>query len=147
MKLQLTIPALERLIGGDTEIEVDLRKQIVHEFAKRHLKNVADEEIHKAAVDEVKKHVNAAAKEAFDINGVLGATWPDASRRLESMVKSVVESSVQQIVDEALAKVIQRQNHYWTQQLADVVDRAVHRDIEKLVEQGIQKRLKAAIDK
>ncbi len=32
MRLELSLPALERLIGGDTEAELHLRKQIVQEF-------------------------------------------------------------------------------------------------------------------
>lgn len=35
--LRLDVPALERLLGGDTEIEVQLRQGVVEEFARRHL--------------------------------------------------------------------------------------------------------------
>jgi len=42
MKIIMNVPLLEKLIGGDTEIEVEIRKAVVHEFAKRHLSAVAD---------------------------------------------------------------------------------------------------------
>lgn len=35
--IRLDVPALERLIGGDSEVEVQLRQGVVEEFAKRHL--------------------------------------------------------------------------------------------------------------
>ena len=42
MKIILDLPALERLIGNDTEIEVELRNSIVQAFAKKHLKGEDD---------------------------------------------------------------------------------------------------------
>lgn len=43
LKIQLnSIAALERLIGGDSEIEFELRKSIITEFAKTHLAPLAD---------------------------------------------------------------------------------------------------------
>lgn len=41
MKMQLDAAALERLLGGQTEIEVELRSAVVQAFAKQHLKAVA----------------------------------------------------------------------------------------------------------
>lgn len=35
MKLSLNVPTLERLIGGDTELELELRQAAASEFAKR----------------------------------------------------------------------------------------------------------------
>lgn len=43
LKIQLnSIAALERLIGGDSEIEFELRKSIITEFAKTNLAPLAD---------------------------------------------------------------------------------------------------------
>lgn len=41
MKVILTLPVLEKLVGNDNELEVEIRKCIVHEFSKRHLSSVA----------------------------------------------------------------------------------------------------------
>ena len=46
-KTKLTIQinnleALERLIGGDTEVELDIRNSVVQAFSKKHLKVVAE---------------------------------------------------------------------------------------------------------
>ena len=38
-KIQInSLEALERLIGGDTELEIEVRNSIVQEFAKKYLK-------------------------------------------------------------------------------------------------------------
>ena len=42
LKLQLTGDALERMLGGDTELEIDIRQCIAEEFAGRYLKQVAN---------------------------------------------------------------------------------------------------------
>lgn len=42
MKLQLTVPTLERLIGGDTELELDLRKAAAKEFAAKYMRNMLE---------------------------------------------------------------------------------------------------------
>jgi len=46
IKLQIgSLEALERLIGGDSEVEVELRTAIVQDFAKRHLKGIITKEV------------------------------------------------------------------------------------------------------
>jgi hypothetical protein len=40
IKLQLDVPSLNRLIGGDSEVELDLRKGIVEYFVKQKLANL-----------------------------------------------------------------------------------------------------------
>lgn len=42
MKVQINdLAALERLIGGDTEVEMDIRNNIVQKFVNKHLKGLA----------------------------------------------------------------------------------------------------------
>jgi hypothetical protein len=42
IKLQInSLDALERLIGGDNEVELELRNWVVQAFAKKHLKIAA----------------------------------------------------------------------------------------------------------
>jgi uncharacterized protein with von Willebrand factor type A (vWA) domain len=50
VQIQLTLPALERLIAGDNEIEVGLRQQICEEFTKKHLKQIINDAAFKAIV-------------------------------------------------------------------------------------------------
>lgn len=45
VKIQInSLAALERLIGGDNEIEFDIRQNIAKAFAKKYIKNILDEE-------------------------------------------------------------------------------------------------------
>lgn len=59
-KIQInSLEALERLIGGDTNVEIEIRNSIVQEFAKKHLKAMVSHPLIVAAVqnamDEVRQ--------------------------------------------------------------------------------------------
>jgi hypothetical protein len=145
MIFQLDLPAIERLIGGDTEVEVRIRKQIVEEFARRHLKAIAETASYEAAIQAAKDYVNQAAKETFGIeNLVTSHLWPTAGHRLKAMVESMVKEQAQKAVDEALLKTIEYQKRYWSKEINDAVRKANDKEIEKLVEAEIQRRLTAA---
>ena len=144
MKLELNMPALERLIGGDSEIELELRKQIVQEFAKRHLISVAEIASYQAVVEAVKQHVNAYVKEQLGIENLLGCHWPTMDQRLSYMIKDLVDKRAQAAVDEALKKVIEYQKNYWPRDIERVVKKELERRIEEEVEKGIRQRLGAA---
>lgn len=44
MRVELTTKALDRLIGGETEIEVHLRHQVLEQFARARLKALCNDE-------------------------------------------------------------------------------------------------------
>ena len=45
MKIQInSLEALERLIGNDKEMEISVKQSILNEFAKKHLKSIANSE-------------------------------------------------------------------------------------------------------
>ena len=145
MRLELNLPALERLIGGDTEIELHLRQQIVQEFAKRHIKEIAATATYEAAIAAAKQFVNEAAKEAFDVENVATShLWPTVGYRLKSIMEKMVTDSAQKIVDEELRKYIEYQKRYWAKEVESTVKKAMAAEIEKAVSEGIKQRLEAA---
>src|SRR4051794_37602979 len=115
MRIELNLPALERLLGGDTEIEVHLRQQIVDEFTRKYLKSLMNDETLKRISAEwsrqLKEEVNAQLK------GLIAEKQDSAERRVESEVywslKGAVEKAAQKAVDEALLKIIEHQKRYW----------------------------------
>lgn len=147
MKIELTLPALERLIGDDKEIELHLREQIVNEFARRHLKEIAKTESYEAAIKEVKDYVNQIARETFDIENLTTNTvWPTVGYRIRTLIEDLVKEHAQKAVDAALQKIIEYQKRYWAEEIRKAVDGAINIEIDKQVTEGIMKRLKAAIE-
>lgn len=146
MRLELNLPALERLIGGDTEIEMELRKQIVQTFAGKHLKDLAKDELFKAAVKETQLYVNQIAKETFDVeNLTTGHLWPTVGYRIKSLIENLVKDQAQKAVDEALLKIIEYQKRYWSKEIENAVAKKFGDLIEKEIQEGIKKRLQEAV--
>lgn len=63
LKLIISNPdVLDRLIGGDTELELELRQCAAAEFAKRHLKSIINDEKLIQLEKNIKKDFNRALK-------------------------------------------------------------------------------------
>lgn len=63
IKLVLDASAVERLIGGNSEMEIEIRQCIAAEFAKRHFSTISQNNGIKAAVAEFKAELPAVRKE------------------------------------------------------------------------------------
>jgi len=61
MKIQINnLEALERLIGGDTELEIDIRNSVVQRFTEKHLKGVANELMARGISETIRKEISAS---------------------------------------------------------------------------------------
>jgi hypothetical protein len=59
VKIQInSLDALERLIGGDSELEFDIRQSVVENFTKKHLNKLVNEELIAKASIAVKNEIN-----------------------------------------------------------------------------------------
>jgi len=96
--LSLSAPAISRLIGGDTEVEIRLRHQVVDEFAKKHLRSVAAEPAFEAIIASHRKVIDA---EVRDLVGKY--IWKDNKTVpvLREKVGKLINDSVAGIVAEA----------------------------------------------
>lgn len=104
VKLQVaSVKVLERLLGGDTELEVDLRNSVAQEFAKRHLKAVvASREFD----THMRKFEDVIRQEAQEVLGhkkkgflVSGSVLNDETKML---VKAQVENEVKRLIRETI---------------------------------------------
>jgi hypothetical protein len=101
VRMQLNLPALERLLGGDTQMEVELRYQIVQEFAKRHLKAVAAEPAFEKIIESHRKVIDA------EVRSLVGDhVWKDGKTVavLQERVKKLVEDSLEGCLREAVKR-------------------------------------------
>lgn len=102
--IRLDVPALERLIGGDSEVEVQLRHGIVEAFAKRHL----------VAVLKDKAFAEIMANEAMVLsNGLrglmeqsLGAIKSDGFGRVTVTLRTEVMAALTQEAEKRVGEVV-----------------------------------------
>lgn len=59
-----SLEALERMIGGDSETEIQIRYSIIQEFAKKHLKALVPEVV-AGSLDELKKEVRQVVLDEY----------------------------------------------------------------------------------
>lgn len=143
MKLVLTVPALERLIGGDTEVEVELRKSIVQEFSKRHLTAVAKEvyndiEAAKALIKEqVLREMGAVKLEA----------WSGGRYKLTSECTTAIKVSVMDVIHEAVAAAAKEAWVEFRPQILERLTKAYEREALAVIKEQVRKDILEALGK
>jgi hypothetical protein len=113
VKLSLDVPALERLLGGDTELELDLRKSVVIEFTRRHLKDLAESEAVRQESAAIRDAVSQAVVNHIGRRVTTDKGW---THQTESQLKSEIEELlgrvVEKKVDEMVARAVENRNKY-----------------------------------
>lgn len=110
--LSLNRPALDRLLGGDTQLEIELRRQVVEEFAKRRLKELMSEPTFKALAQ---AEALALSQEVKAVVGERLYDFRTSQYRAEvreeilPIIKAVVEQVVRETVTEMVSKIVE--NH------------------------------------
>lgn len=96
-----SIHALEKLIGGDTKVEVDIRNSVVQAFATKHLKCIANEILNDTFKKEIKKVTDGYIKEdswhRFTLNDGF-------EKKIKAKVDELVRISIAKCIDEKIAK-------------------------------------------
>lgn len=147
MKIQInSLEALERLIGGDTEVEIDIRNSVVQNFTNKYLKGIAKELIDtstaKAILTEIKTEL--IHSESWDGKVVLKPKYQDTIRdAVAKNVKEIVQAKVIEYAQtEQVTKEIKGYVEYYTRQQVEKITKAY---IDGKVDEGIKNKLKSLI--
>ena len=141
MKMELNLPALERLIGGDSEIELKLRQQIVKVFEDHHLRKLASNMMQPQVMAVIKEKVNETVKEELDIPKMTDDLWPTISRRLREMIWEEVRRSVSAAVESITAEFITQQR---TQLMGTLLDQ-LRAELTRSLRTEVQAIVKSAM--
>lgn len=117
VKLQINSrEALERLIGGDSQLEVELRNSVVQDFTNRHLKGVANQIdtkriiglIEKSLEEYIAAHFGTPDKDIYGryirsvtLNGVVKEA---IDKEIQSVLPNLITKAVEKAVDSFLKK-------------------------------------------
>jgi ribulose bisphosphate carboxylase small subunit len=144
MKIQINnLEALERLIGGDTELEIEIRNSVVQDFAKKHLKSVAKELLDQGFTISVKKLIQ---DEFFRVN-----SWGEILAFNEKTHRKLAEelnNDIRKTFDEILMEVLEFNKLKQTVQerlnkTLDYIDAELKSKVlEQRLDQMVDKRLK-----
>lgn len=120
-KLQLDAPALERLLGGNTKLELELRQTVVEEFARKHIKAlVADQHFESScqtAAESVKQELNQIIENQLEQIGIkLEKTYgkgykivlPEALRQsVRDMIQLELNNMIKQVISDCIQSSLQ----------------------------------------
>ncbi len=148
IKLQINSKAaLERLIGGDTELEMEIRNNIVQEFTNKRLKGLIDVELEKRVIDESLDKLFSDYKTAYGHGGVRLTKDQKIviADLIEQTIKDLVKSEIEDffIKSERIKKLLEDSIEYsiWNTvekivkvKLKESLTEALHVDVEKAIE-------------
>lgn len=143
MKITLTVPALERLIGGDTELEVEIRKNIVHEFSKRHLSAVAKEVY--GDIEKAKEQIRTQV--LGDMGAVKMEAWSSGRYKLTSEATEAIRSSVRQVIRDEVAVAAQQAWDELRPEILTEIKKYYDREVLALIKEQVREDIVQALSK
>lgn len=148
MKIQInSLEALERLIGGDTEVEIDIRNSVVQEFTKKHLKAIADDDLVKLAQKATETHIRQSFFTLKNKTWGYGQEYvfnKEMEEKILGDLKYQVENHIRELVfktveTEKVDKII-KDKLAWA--VKHIENQLTEQNLEKRLEEMVQKRLK-----
>lgn len=146
MRLSLNLPALERLLGGDDEIEVELRNQIVENFTNRHLKALFNDRTWREASRQWRQELDLKIAEAMKkiIDQHNTQTEEQKKGLVTWDVNRLVRTSAKEAIEKEIGDLLEKQKQYYSRLIKQEVRNAIQENIQQEVENEIQRRLSLA---
>lgn len=131
VKIQInSLEALERLIGGDSSIELDIRNSIVQEFTRKHLKALANEEVVKNTGKAISEEImneffTKSGTNSWNTYYVLNEKGKDVlkstvEREFSNMIRDIVKENLN--IDKTRAEIdelLKKQSFYISAELTN----------------------------
>ena len=139
-----SLAALERLLGGNTELETSIRRSVATDFARNHMKDLVEREFNIRDA-ELKAQVNAEVnKIALQRDKVQSWTWT-LSDDLKARIRGQVGEELRKVVDEALKEASKKYATMLEAELAKITALAKSR-VEAAVSTKFDKEVRDALD-
>jgi len=140
MKIQInSLAALERLIGGDNDVEIEIRKSVVENFMKKHINAIANSKVTEGIKTEI---MNTLVTNPTGYRSDVTLT-PKAKELFASEIDHQFRSIVRESFNEYMSangidQLIKDKAAYIEQELTD---RILDNRIEREVDLAIKRRL------
>lgn len=156
MKIQInSLEALERLIGNDKEMEIAVKQSVLNEFAKKHLKSIANSEAMQRIAGQVNKELRETGfygilEKGTSSNSILGDTSylsPKAKELVKRQVgremDAIISSEISKIRETIILDINSRLNI-----MASSVSECIREEVQKeTIEKLVHKKLRDLLEK
>jgi hypothetical protein len=146
VKIQInSLEALERLIGGDSELEIEMRKSIAYDFTTKHLKSLANDPAVQAHMDKARSQLTETVR--VEVEKKLGGlvrtnNYPYTAFAFNTETRQYIDKAVSDRFEEFVKTKVAEAMKVWTpEQINKIVDREVVHQIHTKVRDGVKARL------
>lgn len=144
VKIQIaSLEALERLLAGDTELEIEIRNSIIQNFSNKHLKGIANEYLKKGVGEYVKTLMTDA--EIIKEIGTGYSKTIQLTEKTRELIKNRTENTIYEKIHDKIDEAIKASPSY--KELETTLNRACERISQDLTDINLNKRIDALVDK
>lgn len=146
MKIQIaSLAALERLIGGDSEIEIEIRQSVVENFSKKHLKALANSDlmskISKSITEELQNTFFDKKKSTQAFGGFIFTLNEEAKNKLNTEINDVFTNKLRETVNELIGSTDMREK------VTEMLEKQAKYIASELTSKNLSMRLDQMVDK
>lgn len=137
MKIQInSLEVIERLIGGDSKLEIDIRNSIVQSFSKKYLKPLVND----MSGNKLKEIIQLAINdELYERKSYSLSLKPEYAEKLRQEAKYLVEVELVKVINEEFKK--QMDKDY----LNRLIERQVAHVTKEYIKQGVLDHIKNSL--
>lgn len=144
-----SLEALERLIGGSSELEMDIRNNVVARFAEKHLRPLAESNTAKAVYAKAAEGVRVLQEKAMQSligtikdNGYGKVKTFVPSDEFKQLVQHYIDTDVRILVHTAMSDASAK----WSREaIKEQIDNQVTYEIKQRIAAGVREHLNKAI--
>lgn len=143
------LQALERLIGGDTEVEIDIRNSVVQAFSEKHLKAIASSDALNSKLNELKRDLTYTYNKEVrtQIGEIKKDYWgtveskinPDLVAALKKQVDSNISDLVRSLVDAKLEEVYKNVEEKVSKRIDYFTNIYIDKEVRSRIENALKK--------
>lgn len=145
-----SLDALERLIGGDAEVEVELRNNIAAKFAEKHLKQLANSPEVMSALTRTEQALRTLVQDqvtrsiaTIKDNGYYGVKIENLRPEIKTLIDASVQTSIDSVVGAAVRAAVDK---LATQELLEKrITREAATQLNDRVTSAVKKRIDAIL--
>lgn len=142
------LEALERLIGGDAEVEVDIRNSVAQKFAEKHLKALITSAPIASTLATLKTEIlNIIQTKCNEEFASFKSDWYGGIKNvsLHPAIQTEIDKQVRTIIDDVLRKAVDKSLEFWGNN-ADL-EKRIEKRFEYYTEEHINAEIKARLEK
>jgi len=149
IKMSLDVPALERLVKDDKELEIQLKHGVIMNFVDRYLRGLLKDEFLQAEIKKVRESIQTAVDSvaAKEIGTLKDDGWRSTIFTLNSKFKEKLTSQIGIEVDIKVGEMIRNRidNAISGIPIKKMVEDAVAARVTALTKEEVEKKVKEAI--